>query len=74
MFSICFAEFDGICRTEWVTLGYLKMAKQLKEIRDCILPPAFGKRKEYLLFFVAHPKILKDYNNQKNWEFVLSAE
>jgi len=35
------------------------MANQLKEIRDCILPPAFGKRKEYLLFFVAHPKILK---------------
>lgn len=35
------------------------MAKQLKETRDCILPPAFGRRKEYFFLFVAHPNILK---------------
>lgn len=59
MLSICQAELRGISRTERVTLGYLKMAKQLKEIRDSILPPAFGRKKEYFLLFVAHPKILK---------------
>lgn len=44
-------------------MGYLKMAKPLKEIRDSILPPTFGRKKkkkeEYFLLFVAHPEIFK---------------
>lgn len=63
MLSICQAELHGISRTERVTLGYLKMAKPLKEIRDSILPPTFGRKKkkkeEYFLLFVAHPEIFK---------------
>lgn len=48
MLRTCQAELRGISRTERITLGHLKMAKQLKEIRKCFLPPAFG-RKEGIL-------------------------